>query len=157
MVITLILTSLRMTLLFLLLIAVWVNHRKKYPKMVHRIGLAIGPVSSGARCGQRNPTDKEKNETGQKVAEWVQQNHGNGRRLVNSYLISTYVHNICDAGGNGCATKKMIDDQMAVLNAAFAVTGFSFNLTGQTQTNNTQWYTVTYGSQNERNMKEALH
>jgi hypothetical protein len=111
---------------------------------------------SGARCGQRSPTDNEKKESAQKLAEWKKKNRGNNRRLVISYTINTYVHVICDARGNDCATQKMIDDQMSVLNTAFTSSGFSFNLAGQTRTNNDDWYTVRYGSRNERLMKKSL-
>jgi hypothetical protein len=113
-------------------------------------------LDSGARCGQRVPTDDEKNESAQVFAAWKENNKGKNRRL-NSYEISTYVHVICDSNGNGCATQTMIDDQMYVLNAGFASSGFSFKIAQQTQTNNDKWYTVRYGSPHERRMKESLH
>lgn len=113
-------------------------------------------MASGARCGTRAPTDQEMNETAQKVAEWMKNNHGNKRRLETTIMINTFVHSICDDSGNGCPTQTMIAKQMKVLNDAFSLTGFSFKLAGQTQTNNSTWYTVTLGSQAEKDMKNAL-
>ena len=67
--------------------------------------------ASGDHCGTPAPTDEEKKETGQKVAEWVQQRnrgewvqqnhaHGNKRQLKTSnymnYTINTIVHCISD-------------------------------------------------------------
>jgi hypothetical protein len=112
---------------------------------------------SGARCGQRDPTKNEQEETAQKLAEWRHNNRGNNRHLqVTQFTINTYVHVICDASRNGCATQTMINKQMAVLNAAFSSSGFSFNLAEQTQTNNSNWYTVGINSVNERDMKKSL-
>jgi hypothetical protein len=45
---------------------------------------------------------------------------------------------------------------MNVLNAAFASTGWRFNLAGTTRTNNDSWYTMTPGSTAETQAKAAL-
>jgi hypothetical protein len=98
--------------------------------------------ASGARCGQPKPTVREEKESAEMFAVWKAKNRGKIRRLFNSYEINTYVHVICDSNGNGCATQNMTTAQMSVLNAAFANSSFSFKLAGQTQTNNSNWYTV---------------
>jgi hypothetical protein len=113
--------------------------------------------ASGARCGQRNATKKEQQDMAQKFTEWRKKHRGNNRHLaVTQITINTYVHVICDTSGNGCASQTMINDQMAMLNASFANSSFSFNLAEQTKTNNSNWYTVTQGSQNELDMKTFL-
>ncbi|MBC7930267.1 MAG: zinc metalloprotease [Rubrivivax sp.] len=50
----------------------------------------------------------------------------------------------------------MINDQIAVLNAAYAFTGFQFSLVSVDRTNNNQWYTATPGTSAEKQMKTAL-
>lgn len=111
----------------------------------------------GARCNQRDPTIEEETGSNKIVGEWRKQKGGNNRQLFSSHMIDTYVHVICDDSGNGCATQKMVIAQMKVLNAAFVSSGFSFKLVAQTQTKNTQWYTVEIFSPEEREMKAALH
>jgi hypothetical protein len=49
-----------------------------------------------------------------------------------------------------------IADQIAVLNAAYQGTGFSFYLASTDRTTNKQWYTGCYNTGTERKMKQAL-
>ncbi len=56
----------------------------------------------------------------------------------------------------GNLTQASIDSQIAVLNAAYASTGWSFNLATVDRTTNTSWYRVTPGSAAETAMKSAL-
>ncbi len=70
--------------------------------------------------------------------------------------VNVYWHSITDSSGNGGASTTAINNQIAVLNAAYASTGFSFNLVSVDTTANSTWYTVGYGSTNEKNMKQAL-
>jgi hypothetical protein len=51
----------------------------------------------------------------------------------------------------------MINDQIAVLNAAYAGTSFSFQLVATDRTTNATWYTAGPGSGAESAMKSALH
>ena len=51
----------------------------------------------------------------------------------------------------------MINNQITVLNNAYAGSGFSFTLAGTDDTNNTTWYNgLTNGSTAEKSMKTAL-
>lgn len=72
--------------------------------------------------------------------------------------IDVYWHVINQGSGasNGNIPDSMIGDQIAVLNAAYSGTGFSFRLAGTTRTTNSTWYTGCYGS-SEMPMKSALH
>ncbi len=71
--------------------------------------------------------------------------------------INVYFHVINKGSGiaNGDVPNSMITDQMNVLNAAFAGTGWSFTLVQTTRTTNTTWYNGCYGS-SETAMKTAL-
>ena len=76
---------------------------------------------------------------------------------VTGGTINVYFHVIRRGTGvsNGDLTTQMINDQMSVLNAAFASWGWSFNLVTVTRTTNSTWYTGCYGS-SENAMKSAL-
>jgi hypothetical protein len=59
-------------------------------------------------------------------------------------------------GGNGDVSNAMINSQIAVLNSAYAGTGFSFSLVNTTRTDNEAWYNMSPGSSAESAAKAAL-
>ncbi len=84
--------------------------------------------------------------------------------LKNSYtdnvsggVINVYFHVINNGSGisNGDVSTQMINDQMNVLNSAFASWGWAFNLISVDRTTNATWYANCYGS-SENAMKSAL-
>ena len=77
-------------------------------------------------------------------------------QLTASPVIPVYVHRIHASNGTGGAvSSQQITQQLQVLNAAYADSGFSFSLTGTDDTNNDSWYTCTGGTC-ETAMKNAL-
>jgi hypothetical protein len=76
--------------------------------------------------------------------------------------VPVYFH-VVHAGGVGNISQRIIDEQMRVLNAAFAgfyggaATGFSFKLAGVTRTDNAAWHFAGPTTTGERAMKKALH
>ena len=70
--------------------------------------------------------------------------------------IPVYFHVIRDSSGLGGVTTTQINNQMTVLNNAYAAAGFSFYLAGTDYTNNSSWYTAGPGSTYESQMKNAL-
>ncbi len=70
--------------------------------------------------------------------------------------IPVYVHVIRTNSGGGDVSDTMINNQIAVLNAAFSSPGFAFGSPVVDRTNNTQWYTMAPGSSAERAAKTAL-
>jgi hypothetical protein len=78
---------------------------------------------------------------------------------VTGGTVNVYFHVINNGSGlqNGDLPQSMIDDQMAVQNAAYARTGWSFVLAGVDRTTNQEWYTMIPGSFAERDAKAALH
>ena len=73
-------------------------------------------------------------------------------------VIPVYFHVIRRGSGiaNGDIPTSQITNQMNVLNAAFASTGWSFTLAAVDRTTNSTWYTAGPGTTAERNMKQAL-
>ena len=71
-------------------------------------------------------------------------------------VVDVYWHTITN-GSQGAISSAQINSQINVLNAAYAGSGFSFNLAGVDTTDNAAWYTVTPSTTAERDMKNALH
>ncbi|MEI2775327.1 MAG: zinc metalloprotease [Tetrasphaera sp.] len=70
--------------------------------------------------------------------------------------VNVFFHVITD-GAKGNLSATMINNQISVLNSAYAGTGFSFTLAGTDYTNNATWYNgLTNGTTAERAMKTAL-
>jgi hypothetical protein len=82
---------------------------------------------------------------------------GVSRDAVTGGTINVYFHVVNKGSGiaNGDTTAAMITSQMNVLNAAYAGTGWQFNLVSTDRTTNATWYTNCYGS-SESAMKNAL-
>lgn len=76
---------------------------------------------------------------------------------VTGGVINVYVHVINKGTGiaNGDVPTQMINDQISVLNAAYAPWGWQFTVAGTTRTTNATWYNNCYGS-SENAMKSAL-
>jgi len=117
------------------------------------------------RCGTEHPSPQE--------AE-LRENHfrnlrgGRGKpvgggggsgyeaRGVGSVTIDVYMHVITDTSNNGALSTDDINAQIAVLNDAYVNTPFQFNLVSSSQTANDSWYTASYGSTAENDMKASL-
>lgn len=69
--------------------------------------------------------------------------------------IPVYFHVIRNSSGAGDVSDSRINQQINVLNSAFAGTGWSFSLAAVDRTNNNSWYTCSGGSC-ETQMKNAL-
>jgi Pregnancy-associated plasma protein-A len=84
---------------------------------------------------------------------------GNGRFKA---TVPVYFHVVTD-GAIGALTDEQIDAQMDVLNNTFAggeggaATGFTFELTGVTHTDNADWFYAKPGGDPENSMKQTLH
>lgn len=83
---------------------------------------------------------------------------GGGDPTVTGGVINVYFHVVNKGSGvsNGDISSQMINDQMNVLNSAFAQWGWTFNLISVDRTTNVNWYNGCYGS-SEGPMKSALH
>ncbi|MFZ5438527.1 MAG: zinc metalloprotease [Myxococcota bacterium] len=77
---------------------------------------------------------------------------------VTGGTINVYWHVINNGSGiaNGDIPDSQIASQISVLNAAYASTGWQFQLVSTDRTTNATWYTCTYGASCESQMKNAL-
>ena len=76
--------------------------------------------------------------------------------------VDVWFHVVTD-GANGAVTQEQIDQQVTIMNLAFAgfyggaKTGFRYRLAGVTRTDNAAWFYAGPSSREERQMKKALH
>jgi hypothetical protein len=81
-----------------------------------------------------------------------------GSPAVTGGTINVYFHVINKGTGisNGDVPSTQISQQISVLNAAYASTGWQFNLVSTDRTTNATWYTMSPGTAAERDAKAAL-
>ncbi|MEU6868574.1 zinc metalloprotease [Streptomyces sp. NPDC046876] len=97
-----------------------------------------------------------------KLAQVGPQRQMRAAEVTAATTIPVYVHVITN-GSQGQLTSTDINNQIAVLNAAYSGkgtgnvdSGFQFSLAGTDYTDNASWYTVSDGTQAEKDMKTAL-
>jgi hypothetical protein len=135
-------------------------------------------IESGARCATLPPTAAEaariEREIGPRLRAiqaarglvsgkgkppWAGGGGGGsgGGTTVNRGTVDVYFHVIAAApGGAGDVSDAMIAAQMSVLNAAYASTGWSFNLVATTRSYDMAWFRMGPGTGPERQAKAAL-
>jgi len=106
-------------------------------------------------CGTREFTDEEVTKLEaefEAIAPW-KDNFNAGSPIT----VPVYWHVVNQGTGiaNGDISSQMINDQIAVLNAAYANYGFQFSLVATDRTTNATWYNNCYGTA-ETTMKSAL-
>jgi hypothetical protein len=75
---------------------------------------------------------------------------------VTGGVVSVYFHVITSSTGAGALSLNAIQNQMSVLNAAYAGTGWSFNLISTDTTANNTWFAMSDGTSAETAAKNAL-
>ena len=119
---------------------------------------ALGSLDTAASTARGE--DAREPVVDQVVAELPASARGKGGRSFRA-SVPVYFH-VVHADGVGNIPQRVITDQMAVLNAAFAgfyggsATGFQFRLMAVTRTNNAAWH-YHQSPDDERAMKRALH
>lgn len=116
---------------------------------------ANGQAVSGERCGTPEPTPAEAQLLFDQINEWLATRPGTGP-LAAVTTIPVAVHVVRSNSGAWDVTDQQINDQIAVLNAAYASTNFQFSLASVDRTNNTSWSQHQMGSAQETQMKQAL-
>ena len=114
-------------------------------------------IAAGRRC-QTEQLDEETMDAIEAQVDMYLRDRGRYEALATSVVIDVYVHVINNGTGiaNGDVPTSQINDQISVLNAAYAGTGFSFNLVSVDRTTNATWYTMAPGSTAEKQAKAAL-
>jgi len=119
-------------------------------------------IDSGARCATRHVPDFEQRVLDIALNKWMDERAAAGNpvqeRPPGSVEVPVYFHVINKGSGisNGDIPDTQVDDQIDVLNAAFANTPFFFTRIATTRTTNATWFTAGPGSNAEAQMKAAL-
>jgi len=107
-------------------------------------------------CATIEPTETERLAIDAEVHAHLEAIKNSGISSVTGGTINVYWHTITNSSGQGAPTTAMINNQMNVLNAAYAAEGWSFNLVSTDTTANNSWYTVQPDTTAETQMKNAL-
>jgi Pregnancy-associated plasma protein-A len=119
-------------------------------------------IDSGARCGTRGVSELEQRVLELQHQSWRAERLARGQPVATSsagsITIQVYFHVINKGAGidNGDVPDSQIDQQVAVLNAAFQGSPFVFQLAAVTRTTNAAWFSMTSGSAAEAQAKAAL-
>lgn len=114
-------------------------------------------VESGKRCGAHlSPERLEAAERDFQVRLAALKDANGGEVPLAPRTFNVYFHVIKNTAGAGTVTTAQIQSQINVLNAAYAPTGFSFNLVSIDTTVNNTWYTAGPGTTAQTQMKNAL-
>jgi hypothetical protein len=91
------------------------------------------------------------------IEAWIAENGVSGTEAISNIPVAFHVIYQTRRGTTeGNIPQQWIDDQIDVLNAAFAGTGFGFSLASVDRTENRRWFTRCYSSGAESQMKNAL-
>ncbi len=132
------------------------------PIEIEQPGYQLSPVQLAPgfeRCSTIEPSDADKGRIETEIENHLQGTTlGVSRQALTGGTINVYFHVINGGTGisNGDISAQMISSQLSVLNAAFASTGWNFNLISTDRTTNVDWYSNCYGAA-EGAMKAALH
>ena len=115
-----------------------------------------GELQRGVRCAAPELTADQKALVRADVQEWLQSYQGADKA---DQVISVAFHSVYKKRRgvvSGDVSMSQAQDQIDVLNAAFAGTGFQFSLDHFTSTQNNKWFSKCYNSGPESQMKNAL-
>jgi hypothetical protein len=109
------------------------------------------------RCATRHPSEVERVRIDRQARQLLQLRADSGLATRVAAVVDVYVHVIRSADGTGGnVSMGQITTQIAVLNDAFASAGFTFQIASVDVVNNSAWFTMGYGSPEERAAKTAL-
>jgi hypothetical protein len=111
-------------------------------------------VADPRNCGVEVDAEQQAEMEARFEAEQVKQAMGGTVNAMGA-SIPVYFHIIKSSAGAGGVTSTQINQQITILNNAYAAAGFSFYLAGTTTTNHDSYYTCSGGTC-ETNMKNAL-
>lgn len=131
--------------------------RVNNPK-VSFVDAITGQKQSMVRCGVAEPTRAERDAMERKLQDFRRspEYFSKVNKLAAVKYIPVYFHMITTNSGAGAGTQQQLTDQINVLNAAYANSGFQFTLAGSQIVKNTTWYNGCAKSSIERAMKKAL-
>ncbi len=128
----------------------------EYTQTHHVTYMGAGGVEvEGERCGVVAPDLEEQQRVHGQIQEWIDV-FGDGGVHSAVTTIPVAFHVVQANNGSYNVSDQQIQDQIAVLNAAYAGTNFQFSLASIDRTRNNRWTRHSPGSSAEAEMKSAL-
>ena len=122
-----------------------------------------GKAEHKLRCGVRDPGPELRASIEEQLRRYQRATNfnkgkppGGGGGGGGTITIPVQFHIITTSSGAGDVSDAAINEQLRVLNNAYAGSDFSFSLKGISRVANTNWYNGCGSSGTERNMKKAL-
>jgi hypothetical protein len=112
-------------------------------------------IDAGHRCAAPHVDEERAAEIDAFIAD-VRAKQSRAASAARGGIINVYVHVISNTAGAGNVSDAQINEQLNVLQAAYAGGGWSFNRVATTRTVNNTWYAMAYGSTAESQAKNAL-
>ncbi len=131
------------------------------PIEIEQPGYQLTPIQlqpDFQRCSTIEPSDEEKTVIDAEIAQHLESPKlGVTRQAVTGGTIDVYVHVINNgtSAAQGNVSDQQINSQINILNAAYASSGWAFNLVSTDRTTNAAWYTCGGGTC-ETQLKNAL-
>ncbi len=143
--------------IFLVTGAAWAEQpqEKAFPQQdIHFLG-DDGALQRGARCSTEDLGSAELARVRAEVGAWIA-NRGDAPAATQIPVAFHVVYKQKNGNVEGDVPQADVEDQIDVLNAAFAGTGFSFYLSSLDYTKNNKWFRRCYSTGQEKKMKQAL-
>ncbi len=115
-----------------------------------------GELQRGVRCASPELTAEEKALVRADVEGWLQGYTGADKATIQIPVAFHVVYKQRRGVTSGAVSQSQAQDQIDVLNSAFAGTGFQFYLASFDSTKNNKWFSKCYNSGPESQMKNAL-
>lgn len=115
-----------------------------------------GALERGVRCSTEDLGEAELGRVRAEVEAWLAANRGSSLMPTQIPVAFHVVYKQKRGVTEGDVPQSQVEDQIDVLNAAFAGTGFSFYLASLDYTKNNKWFTGCYSTGQERRMKQNL-
>ncbi len=132
--------------------------RADAPEVTHDVHFLNqdGDLVRGTRCGAPAVDARTAAAIESYVQSYIAEN-GAPEKAAGTIQVAWHVVYKTQRGNTiGNVSDTQIANQMSVLNAAYAGTGFSFNLATTTRTNSRKWFDRCYNGNTENQMKSAL-
>jgi hypothetical protein len=119
-------------------------------------GVQTGSSSVNRGCATFDLDDLQKAQVEQDISNALAA-RGDILAAGSTTAIQVHVHIIRSSSGAGAPTSNMINQQISILNSAYASAGYSFVVSSTDTSNNDSWYTAQPGTTAEKSMKNSLH
>lgn len=121
------------------------------------LSCSVGPARAhiSRNCGFHDRSEEQAEQEEINLSSVLQRRYGNSKASRSRNLtVDVHFHSIEDSSGNGAVSDATIDEQIDVLNNAFADGGWTFVLASKSVTVSDDWFVIS--DANEQYIKSSL-